>query len=130
MRRVSERSAALGLYVVVAILYVLRLPQAWRIVEYNAFNGPLVVATPLGESGLAGLALAIAARISSFAMSCYDTSAARAPLEPAECVPGRSCSADPVFQFHFNRIEQKRMLRMSVREFRSSAGQRRKGRAW
>ena len=63
MRRVSEKSAALGLYVVVAILYVLRLPQAWHIVAYNAFNGPLVVATPLGEGlGLAGLALAIAAR--------------------------------------------------------------------
>src|SRR5580700_1339258 len=63
MRRVWERSAALGLYVVVAILYVLRLPEAWHIVAYNAFNGPLVVATPLGKSvGLAGLALAIAAR--------------------------------------------------------------------
>src|ERR1700760_1991368 len=42
MRRVSERSAALALYVVVAILYVLRLPEAWHIVAYNAFNGPMV----------------------------------------------------------------------------------------
>ena len=115
MRRVAAKSAALALYVVVAILYVLRLPEAWHIVAYNAFNGPLVVATPLGEGiGLAGLVLAIAARF----VLRNELLAHFNGLEPL----GLRLNAfwtllfgGLYFQFHFNRInEQKRMLRMGA----------------
>jgi hypothetical protein len=115
MRRISERSAALGLYVVVAILYVLRLPQAWHIVAYNAFNGPLVVATPLGESlGLAGLALAIAARF-VFRNELLRHFNGPEPLGLRLNAFWTLLFGGLYFQFHFNRInEQKRMLRMSM----------------
>jgi len=115
MRRVSERSAALGLYVVVAILYVLRLPQAWHIVAYNAFNGPLVVATPLGESlGLAGLALAIAARF-VFRNELLKHFNITEPLGLRLNAFWTLLFGGLYFQFHFNRLnEQKRMLQMSM----------------
>jgi hypothetical protein len=115
MRRVSERSAALALYVVVAILYVLRLPQAWHIVSYNAFNGPLVVTTPLGEGvGLAGLALAIAARF-VFRNELLQHFNGPEPLGLRLNAFWTLLFGGLYFQFHFNRInEQKRMLRMSL----------------
>ena len=115
LRRVSEKSAALALYVVVAILYVLRLPEAWHIVEYNAFNGPLVVVTPLGHGmGLAGLALAIAARF------VFRNELLRHFNGPESL--GLRLNAfwtllfgGLYFQFHFNRInEQKRRLGVSA----------------
>ena len=116
MRKVSERSAALGLYVVVAILYVLRLPQAWHIVAYNAFNGPLVVTTPLGEGvGLAGLALAIVARF-VFRDELLRHFNGPEPLALRLNAFWTLLFGGLYFQFHFNRInEQKRMLRMSLR---------------
>jgi hypothetical protein len=115
MRRVSERSAALGLYVVVAILYVLRLPEAWHIVAYNAFNGPFVVITPLGEGmGLAGLALAIAARF-VFRNELLRHFNGPEPLGLRLNAFWTLLFGGLYFQFHFNRInEQKRMLRVSV----------------
>lgn len=115
LRRVSERSAALALYVVVAILYVLRLPQAWHIVAYNAFNGPLVVTTPLGEGvGLAGLALAIAARF-VFRNELLQHFNGPEPLGLRLNAFWTLLFGGLYFQFHFNRInEQKRMLRMSL----------------
>jgi GYF domain 2 len=115
MRRVWERSAALGLYVVVAILYVLRLPEAWHIVAYNAFNGPLVVATPLGKSvGLAGLALASAARF-VFRNELLRHFNGPEPLGLRLNAFWTLLFGGLYFQFHFNRInDQKRMLRMSI----------------
>jgi hypothetical protein len=115
MRRVSEKSAALPLYVVVAILYVLRLPQAWHIVAYNAFNGPLVVTTPLGQGlGLAGLALAIAARF-VFRNELLRHFNGPEPLGLRLNAFWTLLFGGLYFQFHFNRInEQKRMLRASV----------------
>jgi uncharacterized protein DUF4339 len=115
MRRVSERSTALALYVVVAILYVLRLPEAWHIVEYNAFNGPLVVVTPLGHGmGLTGLALAIAARF-VFRNELLRHFNGPEPLGLRLNAFWTLLFGGLYFQFHFNRInEQKRMLRMSV----------------
>lgn len=115
MRRVSTKSAALGLYVVVAILYVLRLPQAWHIVAYNAFNGPLVVATPLGEGiGLVGLVLAIIARF-VFREELLRHFNGPEPLGLRLNAFWTLLFGGLYFQFHFNRInEQKRMLRMSV----------------
>jgi hypothetical protein len=115
MRRVSEKSAALPLYVVVAILYVLRLPQAWHIVAYNAFNGPLVVATPLGQGlGLIGLALAIAARF-VFRNELLRHFNGPEPLGLRLNAFWTLLFGGLYFQFHFNRInEQKRMLRASV----------------
>jgi len=115
MRRVSERSAALALYVVVAILYVLRLPEAWHIVAYNAFNGPFVVVTPLGEGmGLAGLALAIAARF-VFRNELLRHFNGPEPLGLQLNAFWTLLFGGLYFQFHFNRInERKRMLRMSV----------------
>jgi hypothetical protein len=115
MRRVSEKSTALGLYFVVAILYVLRLPQAWHIVAYNAFNGPLVVATPLGEGlGLAGLALAIVARF-VFRNELLRHFNGPEPLGLRLNAFWTLLFGGLYFQFHFNRInERKRMLRMNV----------------
>jgi hypothetical protein len=115
MRRVSEKSAALPVYVVVAILYVLRLPQAWHIVAYNAFNGPLVVTTPLGQGlGLAGLALAIAARF-VFRNELLRHFNGPEPLGLRLNAFWTLLFGGLYFQFHFNRInEQKRMLRASV----------------
>src|SRR6185312_1173479 len=115
MRKVSERSVALGLYVVVAILYVLRLPEAWHIVDYNAFNGPLVMVTPLGQGlGLAGLALAIAARF-VFRNELLRHFNGPEPLALRLNAFWTLLFGGLYFQFHFNRInEQKRMLRMSI----------------
>jgi len=115
MRRVAARSAALALYVVVAILYVLRLPEAWHIVAYNAFNGPLVVVTPLGQGiGLAGLALAIAARF-VFRNELLRHFNGPEPLGLRLNAFWTLLFGGLYFQFHFNRInEQKRMLRMSA----------------
>jgi hypothetical protein len=115
MRRVSERSVALGLYVVVAILYVLRLPEAWHIVAYNALNGPLVVVTPLGQGlGLAGLGLAIAARF-VFRNELLRHFNGPEPLGLRLNAFWTLLFGGLYFQFHFNRInEQKRMLRVSV----------------
>ena len=115
MRRVSERSAALGLYVVVAILYVLRLPEAWHIVEYNAFNGPLVVVTPLGHGmGLAGLLLAIAARF-VFRNELLRHFNGPEPLGLRLNAFWTLLFGGLYFQFHFNRInEQKRRLGVNV----------------
>lgn len=114
MRRVAGRSAALVLYVVVAILYVLRLPQAWHIVEYNAFNGPLVAVTPLGEGiGLAGLALAIAARF-VFRNELLQHFNGPEPLGLRLNAFWTLLFGGLYFQFHFNRInERKRMLGIS-----------------
>jgi hypothetical protein len=115
MRKVSERSVALGLYVVVAILYVLRLPEAWHIVDYNAFNGPLVMVTPLGQGlGLVGLALAIAARF-VFRNELLRHFNGPEPLRLRLNAFWTLLFGGLYFQFHFNRInEQKRMLRMSI----------------
>ena len=115
MRRVSQGSAALGLYVVVAILYVLRLPQAWHIVAYNAFNGSLVVVTPLGRSlGLAGLALAIVSRF-VFRSELLRHFNGPEPLGLRLNALWTLLFGGLYFQFHFNRInEQKRMLRTST----------------
>jgi len=115
MRRVSQRSVALGLYIVVAILYVLRLPEAWHIVDYNAFNGPLVVVTPLGHSlGLVGLALAIAARF-VFRNELLKHFNGPEPLGLRLNALWTLLFGGLYFQFHFNRInEQKRILRMSL----------------
>jgi hypothetical protein len=115
MRRVSERSVALGLYVVVAILYVLRLPEAWHIVDYNAFNGPLVMVTPLGQGlGLVGLALAIAARF-VFRNELLRHFNGPEPLALRLNAFWTLSFGGLYFQFHFNRInEQKRILRMSI----------------
>jgi len=115
MRKVSERSVALGLYVVVAILYVLRLPEAWHIVDYNAFNGPLVMVTPLGQGlGLVGLALAIAARF-VFRNELLRHFNGPEPLALRLNAFWTLLFGGLYFQFHFNRInEQKRMLRMSI----------------
>ena len=112
MRRVAERSAALALYFVVAILYVLRLPQAWHIVAYNAFNGPAVVVTPLGQSlGLAGLALAIAARF-VFRNELLGHFNGPEPIGLRLNAFWTLLFGGLYFQFHFNRInEKKRMLR-------------------
>src|SRR5215469_4086372 len=115
MKRVSEKSVALGLYVVVAILYVLRLPEAWHIVDYNAFNGPLVVVTPLGHSlGLVGLALAIVARF-VFRNELLKHFNGPEPLGLRLNALWTLLFGGLYFQFHFNRINvQKRMLRMSI----------------
>jgi hypothetical protein len=115
MRRVALRSAALGLYVVVAVLYVLRLPQAWHSVAYNAFNGPLIVATPLGDFvGLAGLALAIVARFVFRGELLRHFNEAE-PLGLRLNAFWTLLFGGLYFQFHFNRInEQKRAMRISV----------------
>ncbi|HEY5328531.1 MAG TPA: DUF4339 domain-containing protein [Acidobacteriaceae bacterium] len=115
MRRVALTSAALGLYVVVAVLYVLRLPQAWHSVAYNAFNGPLVVATPLGDFvGLAGLALAIVSRF-VFRGELLRHFNGPEPLGLRLNAFWTLLFGGLYFQFHFNRInERKRMLRISV----------------
>jgi len=116
MRRVSERSVALGLYVVVAILYVLRLPEAWHIVAYNAFSGPPVVVTPLGHGlGFAGLALAIAARF-VFRNELLRHFNGPEPFGLRLNAFWTLVFGGLYFQFHFNRInEQKRMQRMIMR---------------
>ncbi len=116
MRRIYSRSAALGLYVVVAILYLLRLPQAWHIVAYNAFNGPLVVETTLGKVvGLLALALAIVARF-VFREELLGHFNGPEPLDLRLNVIWTLLFGGLYFQFHFNRInEQKRMLGVSVR---------------
>jgi len=118
MRRVSVRSAALGLYVVVAILYVLRLPQAWHIVAYNAFNGPYFAVTPLGTSiNLAEFALAIAARF-VFRNELLRHFNGPEPLGLQLNAFWTLLFGGLYFQFHFNRInERKRMLRVSVPTF-------------
>jgi hypothetical protein len=115
MRRVSQRSAALGLYIVVAILYVLRLPNAWHIVSYNAFNGPLVVETALGRAvGLIALALAIVARFVLREELLRHFNQAE-PLGLRLNAFWTLLFGGLYFQFHFNRInEQKRMLRASM----------------
>jgi hypothetical protein len=115
MRRINARSAALGLYVVVAILYVLRLPQEWHSVAYNAFNGPLVIATPLGRGvGLVALALAIVARF-VFRDELLRHFNAAEPLGLRLNAFWTLLFGGLYFQFHFNRInERKRMLRVSV----------------
>lgn len=115
MRRVSERSVALGLYAVVAILYVLRLPEAWHIVAYNAFNGPPVVVTPLGHGlGFTGLGLAIAARF-VFRNELLRHFNGPEPLGLRLNAFWTLLFGGLYFQFHFNRInEHKRRLRMSL----------------
>ncbi len=115
MRRISERSVALALYAVVAILYVLRLPEAWHIVAYNAFNGPPVVVTPLGHSlGFIGLALAIAARF-VFRNELLRHFNGPEPLRLRLNAFWTLVFGGLYFQFHFNRInEQKRMQRLSM----------------
>jgi hypothetical protein len=115
MRRVAQTSGALALYVVVAVLYVLRLPQAWHSVAYNAFNGPLVVATPLGDfMGLAGLVLAIVARF-VFRGELLRHFNGQEPLGLRLNAFWTLLFGGLYFQFHFNRInERKRMLRISV----------------
>jgi hypothetical protein len=115
MRRVALASAALGLYVVVAVLYVLRLPQAWHSIAYNAFNGPPIVATPLGDFvGLAGLALAIVARF-VFRGELLRHFNGPEPLGLHLNAFWTLLFGGLYFQFHFNRInERKRALRVSV----------------
>jgi hypothetical protein len=115
LRRVALASAALGLYVVVAVLYVLRLPQAWHSIAYNAFNGPPMVATPLGDFvGLAGLALAIVARFVLRGELLRHFNGPE-PLGLRLNAFWTLLFGGLYFQFHFNRInERKRMLRVSV----------------
>jgi hypothetical protein len=115
MRRVASASAALGLYIVVAVLYVLRLPQEWHSVAYNAFNGPLVVSTALGHFvGLAALALAIVARF-VFRNELLGHFNGAEPLGLRLNAFWTLLFGGLYFQFHFNRInEQKRALRISV----------------
>lgn len=115
MRRISARSVALGLYVVVAILYVLRLPQEWHSVAYNAFSGPPVIQTPLGKTvGLAALALAIAARF-VFREELLRHFNGAEPLGLRLNAFWTLLFGGLYFQFHFNRInERKRMLRVSM----------------
>jgi hypothetical protein len=115
IRRVSERSVALALYVVVAILYVLRLPEAWHIVAYNAFSGPPVVVTPLGHSlGFTGLTLAIAARF-VFRNELLRHFNGPEPLGLRLNAFWTLVFGGLYFQFHFNRInEHKRIQRMSM----------------
>jgi hypothetical protein len=115
MRSVSERSVALALYVVVAILYVLRLPEAWHIVAYNAFSGPPVVVTPLGHGlGFTGLALAIAARF-VFRNELLRHFNGPEPLGLRLNAFWTLVFGGLYFQFHFNRInEQKCIQRMSM----------------
>lgn len=114
MRRINARSAALGLYVVVAILYVLRLPQEWHSVAYNAFNGPLVIETPLGHAvGLAALALAIVARF-VFREELLRHFNGPEPLGLRLNAFWTLLFGGLYFQFHFNRInERKRVLGLS-----------------
>ena len=115
MRRINVRSAALGLYIVVAILYVLRLPQEWHSVAYNALNGPLVVETSLGKAvGLAVLVLAIVARF-VFRDELLRHFNGPEPLGLRLNAFWTLLFGGLYFQFHFNRInERKRMLRVSV----------------
>jgi hypothetical protein len=115
MHRVSGRSTALGLYIVVAVLYVLRLPQEWHSVAYNALNGPLVITTPLGRGvGLAVLALAIVARF-VFRDELLRHFNGPEPLGLRLNAFWTLLFGGLYFQFHFNRInERKRMLRVSV----------------
>jgi hypothetical protein len=112
---VALASAALGLYVVVAILYVLRLPQAWHSVAYNVFNGPPMVATPLGDFvALAGLVLAIVARF-VFRSELLRHFNGPEPLGLRLNAFWTLLFGGLYFQFHFNRInERKRALRVSV----------------
>lgn len=115
MRRINARSVALGLYVVVAILYILRLPYEWHSVAYNAFNGPLVIETSLGRVvGLAALALAIVARF-VFRDELLRHFNGPEPLGLRLNAFWTLLFGGLYFQFHFNRInERKRMLRVSV----------------
>ncbi|HEX4155643.1 MAG TPA: hypothetical protein VHY48_08525 [Acidobacteriaceae bacterium] len=115
MQRVAHRSTALTLYGVVAVLYLLRLPEEAHAVAYNVFNGPPVVSTPLGDIvGVTGLVLAIVARF------VFRGELLRHFNGPEQL--GLRLNAfwtllfgGLYFQYHFNRInEQKRAMRISV----------------
>jgi hypothetical protein len=115
LRRISQTSSALALYTVVAVLYVLRLPETWHSVEYNVFNGPRMVPTPFGGLvGLAGVVLAIVARF-VFRSELLKHFNGPEPLGLRLNAFWTLLFGGLYFQFHFNRInERKRALRVSV----------------
>lgn len=115
LHRVARKSAALTLYGIVALIYVLRLPQEWHSVAYNAFNGPPVVTTTLGSAvGLGGLVLAIVARF-VFRSELLRHFNGPEPLGLRLNAFWTLLFGGLYFQFHFNRINrQKRAMRISV----------------
>jgi hypothetical protein len=61
LRRAERRSISVFLYIAVAVVYLLKLPDTWHTVDHNMFGGPDVDAHVPGIS-LIGFALLIAAR--------------------------------------------------------------------
>lgn len=115
MHRVARRSAALTLYGLVALIYVLRLPQEWHSIAYNAFNGPPVINTAFGDFlGLTGLVLAIVARF-VFRSELLRHFNGPEPLGLRLNALWTLLFGGLYFQYHFNRInERKRAMRISV----------------
>lgn len=115
LHRVARKSGALTLYGIVALIYVLRLPQEVHSIAYNAFNGPPVVNTLFGDFvGLGGLVLAIVARF-VFRHELLEHFNGPEPLGLRLNAFWTLLFGGLYFQFHFNRInEQKRRMRISV----------------
>jgi hypothetical protein len=115
MRRVARVSTALGLYLAVAVLYLFRVPANWHMVAYNVGLGPPVTPTALGGLlGMAGVALAIAARF-VFRGELLRHFNGTEPLGLRLNAFWTLLFGGLYFQFHFNRInERKRAMRISV----------------
>lgn len=115
LRRIDRHSTALGYYVAVAVVYVLRLQGEWSVVRYNiGYDIAPANSHYSGLLSLAGLALFFASRF------VFRTELLRhfnGP-EPIGLRLGPILTlffGGVYFQYHFNRInELKRALRLSV----------------
>ena len=113
LRRLERGSAALMLYIAVAVLYLFKLPSIWHTVDYNAFGGPLVH-THMPGLGMAGLILTITARF-VFRRELLEHFNGPEPIGLRLNAFWTLLFGGLYFQYHFNRInELKRAMHVSV----------------
>lgn len=111
MKRVEKNSAALLLYIGIAILYLFKLPSMWNTVSYNMFGGP-EIHTHGSTFGSIGLILAVVARF-VFRRELLDHFNIRERFPLRLNAFWTLCFGGLYFQYHFNRINQARRLGMA-----------------
>lgn len=113
LRRIERGSAALMLYIAVAVVFLFKLPGMWATVNYNAFGGPLVH-THMPGLGLAGLILTITARF-VFRRELLNHFNGPEPIGLRLNGFWTLLFGGLYFQYHFNRINEiKRAMHVSV----------------